>query len=104
MAKSDFCWTLDLCTCNANVDEVIHVLSQPVLHLGGGTVQVVEAEQVAVPDLVDVAVVLDYANRLVEVVGVEARVGVALCLGVEKGSRRPGTCWYKCKMINVVVD
>ena len=70
-------------TCNSDVHQILQVVRQLLPDVRLRAVEVVQTDQVAVPDLVDVAVVVDVADRLVEVVSVVGNVRVALSVRVE---------------------
>jgi hypothetical protein len=47
-----------MCTCNSEANEVIQVVGLNILDFTGGSVEVVQLDEVAVTDLVGVSIVL----------------------------------------------
>ena len=68
---------------DADVDEIVEVSGNLVPDIVLAAVEVVERDEVAVPDVVGVIVVVDVAVRLVEVLGTERNTGVILAPAIE---------------------
>ena len=63
---------------DADGDEVVDVIGHLLPDVVGAAIEVVERDEVAVPDLIGVVVVVDIAVRLVEVVVAEGHGWVVL--------------------------
>ena len=68
---------------DADVDEIVEVSGNLVPDIVLAAVEVVERDEVAVPDVVGVVVVVDVAVRLVEVLGTERNPRVILAPAIE---------------------